>query len=83
MGVLIDMPFYPMCQISMVIYILSSPEICEIECVMLYIVKSRVFNSGRGKKSEPTDKTDISGISGFFIFIFIFYFLCLFLKIIF
>ena len=34
---------------------------------------ARVFNSGRGKKSEPTDKTDISGISEFFIFIFIFY----------
>ena len=33
----------------------------------------RVLNSGRGKKSEPTDKTDISGISGFFIFIFYFF----------
>ena len=83
MGVLIDMPFYPVCQISMVIYILSSPEICEIECVMLYIVKSRVFNSGRGKKSEPTDTTDISGISGFFIFIFIFLFFFLFFYLLF
>jgi len=38
-----------------------------------YKVWTRVFNSGRGKKSEPTDKTDISGISGFFIFIFYFF----------
>ena len=40
---------------------------------MQWRVGVRVFNSGRGKKSEPTDKTDISGISGFFIFIFIFF----------
>ena len=44
---------------------------------------SRVFNSGRGKKSEPTDKTDISGISGFFIFIFIFLFFYLFFNLLF
>ena len=43
----------------------------------------RVFNSGRKKKSEPTDKTDISGISGFFIFIFYFLFIYLFFYLLF
>ena len=33
----------------------------------------RVFNSGMEKKSAITDIGEISGISGFFIFIFIFY----------
>ena len=46
-------------------------------------ISPRVFNSGRGKKSEPTDKTDISGISGFFIFIFIFLFFYLFFNLLF
>ena len=34
----------------------------------------RVFNSGMKKKSAITDKVEISGISGFFIFIFTFLF---------
>ena len=44
----------------------------------LLAILARVFNSGRGKKSVPTDKTEISGISGFFIFIFYVYFFNLF-----
>ena len=35
--------------------------------------QARVFNSGMKKKSAITDIGEISGISGFFIFIFIFY----------
>ena len=46
-------------------------------------IPPRVFNSGRKKKSEPTDKTDISGISGFFIFIFIYLFIYLFFNLLF
>ena len=34
------------------------------------VVSSRVFNSDREKISDPTDKTEIIGISGFLIFIF-------------
>ena len=41
----------------------------------LGVVWFRVFNSGREKKSVLTDKTEISGIWGFFIFIFIFIFI--------
>ena len=44
---------------------------------------ARVFNSGREKKSVLTDKTEISGISGFFIFIFIFIFYVFFFNIFF
>ena len=43
----------------------------------------RVFNSGREKKSVLTDKTEISRISEFFIFIFIFYFFVFFFNLFF
>ena len=47
------------------------------------LIGARVFNSGRKKKSESTDKTDISGILGFFIFIFIFIIFYLFFNLLF
>ena len=37
--------------------------------------RGRVFNFGRKKILDPTDKTEISGISEFFIFIFIYLFI--------
>jgi len=45
------------------------------------ITAGRVFNSGMKKKSAITDKVEISGISGFFIFLFFYvYFLNLFFS---